>query len=287
MSKIDLDKLLKLEPIDDLIYRGSMPGAHWGRVFGGQVVAQALAAAYHTVEGRICHSLHAYFLRVGDPEKPIIFHVDPARDGGSFSARRVTAIQNGVQILNLAASFKVPETGVEHYRTMPDVPPPEELPTAREMSEKYLHLIPEKRRKNFLGILPVDSYPVNPGDWENPKPNTDSIKIWFRLKLDKKPDSLPLHQIFLSYISDMELMGSIGRKHGFSPLNNNAKGSSLDHAMWFHQEFDASDWFLYETISPAASNAMGLCFGEIFTRDGRHVCTVAQQGLIRFKTDES
>lgn len=283
MTKINLNDLLNLERIDELTYRGTTPGIHWGRVFGGQVVAQALAAAYNTVEERICHSLHAYFLRPGNPEKPIILHVDIARDGGSFSSRRVTAVQDGKQILNLAASFKVPEEGIEHYRPMPDVPMPEELPSYREVRSKFLHMVPKDEHEMFLGILPVDSHPVNPINWDNPQPDNESFKLWFRLKVDKKPDNQRLHQILMSYISDMELMHSSGRKHGFSPFKHNVQGASLDHAVWFHQDFDATDWFLYEMISPAASDATGLCFGSIFSRDGRHVCTVAQQGLIRLK----
>ena len=283
MNKIDPVKLLTLEQIDDTIFRGLTPEAHWGRVFGGQVIAQGLAAAYKTVEDRLCHSLHAYFLLPGDPELPIIFHIDEARDGGSFTSRRVVAIQKGKQILNMAASFKIKEGGLEHSETMPDVPPPESLKSDRALREEVLHMVPEERKEVFLGILPVDTRRISPENIMDPEPTSDNDRFWFRLNLDGSIEDERMSHILMAYVSDVDFLRSSIRPHGVTPYNDGVQLASLDHALWFHRPFKADDWFLFDTNSPSASNATGLNFGSIFARDGSHVCTVAQEGLIRVK----
>ena len=283
MNKSDPVKLLTLEQIDDTIFRGLTPEAHWGRVFGGQVIAQGLAAAYTTVEERLCHSLHAYFLLPGDPELPIIFHVDEARDGGSFTSRRVVAIQKGKQILNMAASFKVAEDGIEHSETMPDVPPPESLKSDRALREEVLHLVPEERKEVFLGILPVDTRRIKPENIMDPEPTSENDRFWFKLNLDGSLEDQRMSHILMAYVSDVDFLRSSIRPHGVTPYNDGVQLASLDHALWFHRSFKADDWFLFDTRSPSAANATGLNFGSIFSRDGTHVCTVAQEGLIRIK----
>ncbi len=283
MKKIDLVKLLTLEQIDDTIFRGVTPELHWGRVFGGQVIAQGLAAAYKTVKSRFCHSLHAYFLLPGDPELPIIFHIDEARDGGSFTSRRVVAIQKGKQILNMAASFKIEEEGLTHSQSMPDVPTPETLKSGRDLRQEVVHLLPKQRRELFLGILPIETRPVNPQDIFNPEPCHDTSKFWFKLNLSRKIDDKIMAHVLMAYVSDMDLLQPSIRQHGVSLESGKMQIASLDHALWFHRSFKVDEWFLFETHSPSASNAMGLSFGSIFSREGHHICTVAQEGLLRQK----
>lgn len=283
INVIDPVKLVTLEQIDETIFRGVTPEAHWGRVFGGQVIAQGLASAYKTVEDRFCHSLHAYFLRPGDPEMPIVFHVDEARDGGSFTNRRVVAIQKGKQILNMAASFKTQEKGLEHSRTMPDMPPPEELPSGREIRAKIMHKVEDERKDLFIGILPIETRPFNPPDIFNPEPSHDTEKFWFRLNYEGEVSGKVMSHVLMAYMSDNDFLQASVRPHGVSVYSDNIQTASLDHALWFHHDFDISDWFLYETRSPAASNATGLNLGNIFASNGQHVCTVAQEGLIRLR----
>jgi acyl-CoA thioesterase-2 len=274
----DVLVLLDLEPIEEDIFRGQSPEGRVQRVFGGQVLGQALVAATRTVESsRICHSLHAYFLRPGDPRVPILYEVDRSRDGRSFSARRVVAIQNGKQIFNLAASFQTPEQGYEHQFPMPDVPPPEELEDEIEVRRKNPALLPEPLRDWLTRARPFEARPViidPPGD-RPPRPPYDNV--WFRAA---GPVPQPLTQALLAYASDASLLSTSLLPHGKS-IFSNLQVASLDHAMWFHRPFRFDDWLLYAQDSPSASGARGFNRGAIYARDGTLLASVAQEGLIR------
>jgi acyl-CoA thioesterase II len=272
--------LLDLEQIEENIFRGLSPKARHQRVFGGQVLGQALAAAIRTVEpSRLCHSLHAYFLRPGDPQIPILYDVDRARDGKSFTARRVVAIQHGVQIFNLAASFQTAEPGFEHQFKMPDVPPPEELEDAASVLMKRAEQYPERLREWIARPRPFEARPVildGPAD-RPPRPPFDNV--WFRAA-GPLPDDIRQRQILLAYLSDMTLLGTSLLPHGkgfFSAIQM----ASIDHAMWFHRDANLDDWLLYSQDSPSASGARGFARGMIFTRDGVLIASMAQEGLIR------
>jgi acyl-CoA thioesterase II len=264
----DLIRLLALEKLKENLFRGLSPPQQSQRIFGGQDLAQSLVAATHTVSpDRPCHSLHAYFLRPGDPALPILYEVDPSRDGGSFSVRRVAAVQHGVQILVLAASFQTSEAGFEHQAAMPPVPGPEDLPDAGQAPPGLWQLRPFQFR------------PVHPRGLGDRPARAPLDQIWFRVPppLAAEPG---LHQAFLAYASDMSLLDTALLPHGKGTLSN-LKVASLDHAMWFHRTFRADDWLLYSQESPSASGARGFARGLIFARDGTLVASVAQEGLIR------
>jgi acyl-CoA thioesterase II len=272
--------LLELEQIEENIFRGLSPKARTQRVFGGQVLGQALAAAIRTVEpSRICHSLHAYFLRPGDPRIPILYEVDRARDGRSFTARRVVAIQHGVQIFNLAASFQLPEAGLDHQFDMPKVPPPEALEDAAEVLMRRRDQFPEHLRDWISRPRSFETRPVildGPGDRP---PRAPFDHIWFRAAGPVLGD-IRQRQILLAYVSDMTLLDTSLLPHGkgfFSAVQL----ASIDHAMWFHRDAPLDGWLLYAQDSPSASGARGFNRGLIFTRDGVLVASVAQEGLIR------
>jgi acyl-CoA thioesterase-2 len=270
--------LLDLEPIEEDIFRGQSPDGRVQRVFGGQVLGQALVAATRTVESsRICHSLHAYFLRPGDPRVPILYEVDRSRDGRSFSVRRVVAIQHGKQIFILAASYQTPEQGYEHQFQMPDVPPPEVLEDETEARRKNAGEIPDMLREWLTRARPFETRPVildPPGD-RPVRPPYDNI--WFRAA---GPVPEPLTQALLAYASDASLLSTSLQPHGKS-IFSNLQVASLDHAMWFHRPFRFDDWLLYAQDSPSASGARGFNRGAVFLRDGTLVASVAQEGLIR------
>jgi acyl-CoA thioesterase-2 len=272
--------LLGLEQIEENIFRGLSPKARTQRVFGGQVLGQALAAAIRTVEpSRLCHSLHAYFLRPGDPKIPILYEVDRARDGRSFTARRVVAVQHGVQIFNLAASFQLAEAGFDHQFEMPDVPPPETLPDAASVLMRRAGEFPEHLREWIIRPRPFETRPVildGPGD-RPPRPPFDHI--WFRAA-GPVPDDIRQRQILLAYVSDMTLLDTALLPHGKSFLSA-VQIASIDHAMWFHRDAGLDDWLLYAQDSPSASGARGFTRGLIFTRGGVLIASVAQEGLIR------
>ena len=272
--------LLDLEQIEENIFRGLSHKGRTQRVFGGQVLGQALAAAIRTVEpARICHSLHAYFLRPGDPRIPILYEVDRARDGRSFTARRVVAIQHGAQIFNLAASFQVPESGFDHQFEMPKVPPPEALEDAAEAMMRQLDQFPEHLRDWIARPRSFESRPVildGPGD-RAPRPPLNHI--WFR-PAGPVPGDVRQRQIVLAYVSDMTLLSTSLLPHGKSFFSA-VQMASIDHAMWFHRDALLDDWLLYAQDSPSASGARGFNRGLIFTRDGVLVASVAQEGLIR------
>jgi acyl-CoA thioesterase II len=270
--------LLDLEAIEEDIFRGLSPDGRVQRVFGGQVLGQALMAATRTVElSRVCHSLHAYFLRAGDPRVPILYEVDRSRDGHSFTARRVVAIQHGKQIFNLAASYQTPEQGYEHQHPMPDVPPPEQLEDETEARRKHADQLPEGLREWLTRARPFETRPViqdPPGD-RPPRPPYDNV--WFRAA---GPVPEKFTQALLAYASDATLLSTALLPHG-KTLFSNLQVASLDHAMWFHRPFRFDDWMLFAQDSPAASGARGFTRGAIFTRDGTLIASVAQEGLIR------
>lgn len=273
--------LLHLEPIEENLFRGPGHGGETGsRIFGGQVVAQALMAACETVSDRHCHSLHSYFIRPGDPARSVIYEVDRARDGGSFTTRRVTAIQKGRQIFNLAASFHVAEDGPAHQHPMPDVPPPEDLRSREERRAEMAARVPADRRADFLRPSPVEVREVEPFDLADPSPMPDVNSLWFRLARPVEGSDV-LHQCLLTYASDMYLLGSALRPHGQSWLTGQMMTASLDHSIWFHGPVDFNAWHLYRMDSPFAGGARGLNRGSVFTRDGRLVASTAQEGLIR------
>ena len=273
--------LLELEPLEVNLFRGLGHGGETSkRIFGGQVVAQALAAAYRTVEGRACHSLHSYFLRPGDPSIPVIYEVDRARDGGSFTTRRVTAIQHGKQIFNMAASFHIKEDSTSHQHPMPDVPAPEGLQSSSDLRAAMADKVAPHRRDDFLRASPIEVRETAPYDMINPSPASDVNSRWFRL-IRPVEASEALHQCLLSYASDMYLLTSALRPQGQSWLTGDVMTASLDHAIWFHGPLNFSDWHLYAMDSPWSGGARGFNRGSIYTRDGRLVASTAQEGLIR------
>jgi acyl-CoA thioesterase-2 len=272
-----LVKLLDLEPIEVNIFRGVSPDEDRQRIFGGQVAGQALVAAARTVDvPRRVHSLHAYFLRGGDPGVPVLYEVERLRDGGSFTTRRVVAIQHGKVIFNMSASFQGEEPGFEHAFSMPDVPPPDELPTMRErFARAGIDLTPWMDRPRPIDIRHVDWAPP---DRDTPKlPRQD---VWLRAD-GRLPDDPILHTIVLTYASDMTLLDTATLPHGGSWFEPTMFMASLDHAMWFHRPFRADDWLLYAQDSPTATGGRGLSRGLVFTQDGTLVATVMQEGLIR------
>ncbi|WP_037369897.1 acyl-CoA thioesterase II [Amycolatopsis orientalis] len=276
-----LDKLvalLDLEKIEENIYRGVSPAHSSVRVFGGQVAGQALVAAGRTVpEERRVHSLHAYFIRGGDPSVPIVYEVDRIRDGRSFTTRRVVAVQHGKAIFSLSASFQKDEPGIDHAETMPDVPAPESLPTFPELTAGYGLRFSEVPR-------PIDIRYIGEPPWvtrttgERPAHH----RVWMRAD-GTLADNQLLHVCVLTYASDMTLLDSVLARHGVYWDVDKVLGASLDHALWFHRPFRADEWFLYDSTSPSASGARGLATGRFFTRDGLHVATVVQEGLLRVR----
>ncbi len=276
----DLITLLKLEQIEDNIFRGDSRDIGSAQVFGGQVLGQALSAAQHTVEGRVAHSLHAYFLRRGDMNAPIIYEVDRARDGGSFSNRRVVAIQHGRPIFNLAASFQTPEQGLDHQADMPDVPGPDDLKDFSEIASDMLEKLPEKMRRYLTDKRPFDFRPVESMNLLEPQRQAPSRHVWIRT-VDALPDDQALHQNLLAYVSDYELLGTSTLPHGMPFGRGKVIMASLDHALWFHREVRIDQWLLYAMDSPNASGARGMARGQLFTDDGKLVASTVQEGLIR------
>ena len=277
-----LVRLLDLEQIEVNVFRGRSPKDRWQRVFGGQVLGQALVAAQRTVEGRACHSLHAYFLRAGDPKTPILYEVDRSRDGASFSARRVVAVQHGEAIFTLSASFQTAEAGLEHQIPMPDVPEPESLKSEHEWRLEVLSDMPEHVRTWFARPRPIEIRPVEPANRfaEGNRPARQTV--WFRA-VGRLPDSAALHQCVLAYASDMTLLDTSLLPHGYNLFSGNLQLASLDHAMWFHRPFRADEWLLYVQDSPSASGARSFNRGMVFRRDGALAASVAQEGLVRLR----
>jgi acyl-CoA thioesterase-2 len=276
----DLIGLLRLEQIEDNIFRGDSRDIGSPQVFGGQVLGQALSAAQNTVDGRVAHSLHAYFLRRGDVNSPIIYEVDRARDGGSFSNRRVVAIQHGRPILNLAASFQNPEEGLMHQVAMPDVPGPDGLKDLTEVAKDMLQYIPSVMRRFMTDKRPFEFRHVEAINFETPEKLPPKKHVWIRA-VDTLPDNPVLHQNLLTYVSDYELLGTAMLPHGLSFTRGSVIMASLDHALWFHGEVKMDEWLLYAMDSPNSSGARGLTRGQLFTQDGRLVASTSQEGLMR------
>lgn len=275
-----LVSLLDLERLESNFFRGLSPRDRWQRVYGGQVLGQALTAAYRTVETRICHSLHAYFLRAGDPKRPILYEVDRSRDGRSFSARRVVAIQHGAPIFTMSASFEVAEQGLEHQSAMPDVPPPDDLKPELQWRQEIVDQLPEQVRGWFMRARPIEVRPVIPANRFTQERREARQIVWFRA-VGPLPDPPPMHQCVLAYASDMTLLDTSLLPHGYNLFTPELQLASLDHAIWFHRPFRADHWLLYVQESPSAARARSFNRGEIFRRDGALVASVAQEGLIR------
>lgn len=282
----DLLHLLKLERIEENIFRGESRDIGGAQVFGGQVLGQALSAAHHTVEDRRAHSLHAYFLRRGDMKAPIIYDVDRSRDGGSFSVRRVVAIQHGRPIFNLAASFQVPEEGLDHQVEMPEVEGPDGLPDLTEVAPKILEKIPEKMHRYLTAKRAFEFRPVAAIDFAAPEPRPPVKHVWIRA-VDALPDNPGLHQNLLAYVSDYELLGTATLPHGLPFGQGRVLMASLDHALWFHRDVRIDDWLLYAMDSPNSSGARGYARGQFFARDGRLIASTAQEGLVRVLSGDS
>jgi len=276
----DLITLLKLERIEDNIFRGASRDIGSPQVFGGQVLGQALSAAQHTVEGRAAHSLHAYFLRRGDINAPIIYDVDRARDGGSFSNRRVVAIQHGRPILNLAASFQTPQEGLSHQAEMPDVPAPKGLKDLTHLAADVLDTIPIKLRRFMTDQRPFEFRPVEHLNFDAPKKLPPFKNVWIRA-VDTLPDDVALHQNLLAYVSDFELVATATLPHALPFTRGSVILASLDHALWFHRAFRMDEWLLYSMESTNASGARGYALGKFFKQDGTLVASTTQEGLIR------
>jgi len=287
MSQVldDLVNLLTLEPIEENLFRGSSQDLGFRQLFGGQVLGQSLSAMSQTVEdARHVHSMHGYFLRPGDASLPVVYQVDRVRDGGSFSTRRVTAIQKGQPIFTSSASFQYDEGGFEHQTTMPDVVGPENLPSELDMIRQRGHLLPESMREKLLCAKPIEFRPVVGEDPFNPKV-TDPIKyVWFRAD-GTLPDSPALHKYLLAYASDFGLLTTSLLPHGKGVWQKDMQVASLDHALWFHADLRADDWLLYAMDSPWAGNSRGFSRGSVYNRAGQLVASVTQEGLIRHRKD--
>ncbi|MGK6319978.1 acyl-CoA thioesterase [Sphingomonas sp. DT-204] len=279
----ELVVLLDVEELDTDLYRGSRQPGGRGRVFGGQVIAQALQSAQRSVgEGKIAHSLHAYFMRPGDEDFPIIYRVVRDFEGRSFATRRIIAMQRGQPILNMAASFQLPEDGLHHQDPMPDVPPPEDLRNEQALRREAIDEIPERMRPFFLRRRPIEIRPVTPRLWHKPEKSAPVYQSWFRA-IAPLPDDPALHRAVISYASDMALLGTAMLPHGVTWMSHNMQTASLDHAVWLHEPARADEWLLYVTDSPWAGHARGFNRGKIYSRDGRLVAGTAQEGLIRLR----
>ena len=279
----NLVDLLDVEEIDTDLYRGKLGSDGFGRVFGGQVIGQALQAAQRSTEApKIAHSLHAYFMRPGAEDHPIIYRVVRDFDGKSFATRRVIAMQRGAPILSMTCSLQVPEGGLAHQDIMPDVIPPEELKNDRELRVAMIDRIPERFRENFMRPRMVEIRPVSPRSWLDPVKQAPAQNSWFRV-VGPIGDDPAVHRAILAYASDMSLLGTATLAHGVNWMTHKLQTASLDHSLWLHEDFRADDWLLYACDSPWAGHARGFNRGKIFARDGRLVASVAQEGLIRLR----
>ena len=278
----DLVDLLDVETIDTDLYRGKRQPGGVGRVFGGQVIAQALQSAQRSTEGKPAHSLHAYFMRPGSEDHPIIFRVVRDFDGRSFATRRVIAMQQGQPILSMTASFQLPEEGLSHQDTMPEVAAPDELRSESELRHEMADRIDPKFRDWMLRPRPIEIRPVTARNWFRPEVREPVQMSWFRTAAPVDDDPA-LHRAILSYASDMALLGTAMLPHGVHWITHKLQSASLDHSVWLHEDFRADDWLLYVTDSPWAGHARGYNRGKVFTRDGRLVASVAQEGLMRLR----
>jgi acyl-CoA thioesterase-2 len=274
-------EILNLETLEQNLFRGRSPSDGWQRVFGGQVLGQALVAASRTVEaGRTAHSLHGYFLLAGDPAHPLVYEVERTRDGGSFSTRRVKAIQHGRIIFTMSVSFHRSEEGFEHAARMPDVPHPESLPTAQELIARFVDQLPANMRSYWSRQRPIEIKPVDVRRYLSREPAEPQQAIWMRAA-GALPDDAGLHQCVLAYASDFTLLDTALIAHGKVLFDPEIQLASLDHALWLHRSFRADQWLLYVQDSPSGHGGRGFCRGSFFDLDGRLIASVAQEGLIR------
>jgi acyl-CoA thioesterase-2 len=277
---VDLLRLLDLERLELNLFRGESRDIGSPQVFGGQVLGQALMAASRTLDDeRNVHSLHAYFLRRGDFNAPIVYEVDRSRDGASFTSRRVVAIQHGQQIFHMSASFQLPEEGPDHQVEMPQVTPPEKLPDLVASVRRRIEAVPEELRRYWSCERPFEFRSVETASDGNAQPGVRHV--WFRLVEPCPHDDPVLQGCLLAYVSDHHLLETATRPHGLSYYAGNVLLASIDHAMWFHRPFRLDEWHLYALVSPSSSGSRGLAFGRIFDRAGRLVASTAQEGLMR------
>ena len=274
--------LLDLETIEAGLFRGPSHNIVGKNVFGGQVLGQALMAAGRTVDGRLAHSLHGYFLRAGDTTAPIVYQVEKIRDGKSFATRNVKAIQHGEIIFIMSASFAIPEDGLEHQSEMPAVDGPDGVLSETELRQKVAPMIPEKIRDAFARERPIEIRPINPVNPFAPVKQEARRYHWMRAQ-SRLPDDPLLHQCVLAFASDFALMGTAMLPHGVSFMQNNMQAASIDHSMWFHRPFRMDDWLLYDMDAPNASSSRGMNRGLIYSQDGRLVASTAQEGLMRLR----
>jgi acyl-CoA thioesterase-2 len=278
--------ILDLEPLEENLFRGRSPQQGWQRVYGGQVLGQALVAAVRTVPAdRVAHSLHAYFLLAGDPSRPIVYNVERVRDGRSFTTRRVTAIQHGRAMFVMSASFHVAEPGLDHQNTMPKMPQPEDLPSEQQLTAKLLAHLPENMKSYWERERPIEMRPVDVSRYFARQKGAPEQAIWMRAS-GRLPDAFPLHQCVLAYASDFTLLDTALIAHGKLMFDKDMQLASLDHALWFHRPFRADEWLLYAQDSPSGHGARGFCRGNVFTRDGVLIASVCQEGLMRQRTSD-
>ena len=283
MSRVleELLHLLKLEAVGDDVFLGQSQDLGWGRVYGGQVLGQALSAAERTVDStRLAHSLHGYFLRPGNPKEPIEYQVERTRNGRSFSTRRIRAEQGGRPILFMAASFQTPEAGLEHQDVAPDVAGPNGLLSYTELIRKHADLLPKVMSDWAMMDFPIEMRPVKVSDPMNPTPSEPVQHVWLRAR-SNLPDDPALHRYLLAYASDFILLDTALLPHARSYWKGSVRAASIDHAMWFHHDFRMDDWLLYALDSPVAAGARGLVRGQFFDPRGVLVASVAQEGLMR------
>ncbi len=283
MTKVlnELSALLKLEFIEQGLYRGQSQDLGYKALFGGQVMGQALSAAQETMaENRFVHSLHSYFLRPGNASLPVVYEVEVIRDGASFSTRRVQAIQNGKAIFYMTASFQHTEQGFDHQDSMPNVAAPESLSSFTDYLKDNQEHIPEELRQKFLAEKPIDIRPVQQYNWLAPKPTNSIHQVWIKAN-GQLPDDLRMHTYLLAYTSDFHFLPTALLPHGASHWQPNFQIATIDHAMWFHRPFRFDDWLLYCMDSPSASNGRGLVKGQIYDQKGRLVASTMQEGVIR------
>ena len=277
----ELSALLKLEVIEQGIYRGQSQDLGYKALFGGQVIGQALSAAQETIAAnRSVHSLHSYFLRPGDASLPVLYEVEVIRDGSSFSTRRVQAVQNGKAIFYMTASFQHAEAGFDHQDTMPNVVAPEELPSFTDYIKANQHAIPKPLREKFLAEKPIDIRPVKQYNWLKPEATEAVSQMWIKAN-GNLPDDLGIHTYMLAYTSDFHFLPTALLPHGASYWQPNFQIATIDHAMWFHRPFRFDDWLLYCVDSPSASSGRGLVRGQIYNRQGELVASTMQEGVIR------
>ncbi|MBS6435880.1 MULTISPECIES: acyl-CoA thioesterase II [Pantoea] len=277
----NLLNLLNLEKLEEGLFRGQSEDLGLRQVFGGQVVGQALYAAKQTVpEERIIHSFHSYFLRPGDSKKGIIYDVETLRDGKSFSARRVSAVQNGQPIFYMTASFQAPESGFEHQNVMPEVPGPETLASEQDLAQKMAHLLPEKVREKFIAERPLEIRPVQIHNPLKGRVDEPVRQVWIRAN-GGLPADLRIHQYLLGYASDLNFLPVALQPHGKGFLEADMQVATIDHSMWFHRPFNFSDWLLYSVVSTSASGARGFVRGEFYNQQGVLVASTVQEGVMR------